>query len=41
MFAESIKVLTDTGYQGFQKVHQNTDMPKKKSKKNPLTTEDK
>ena len=36
-----IKVLTDTGYQGLQKRHQNTHMPKKRSKKNPLTKEDK
>jgi hypothetical protein len=41
MFAKSIKVLTDTGYQGFQKIHQNTEMPRKKSKKNPLTAADK
>jgi hypothetical protein len=39
--AESTRVLTDTGYLGLQKVHTNTYMPKKKSKKNPLTTEDK
>jgi len=36
-----IKVLTDTGYQGLQKRHRNTQMPKKKSKKNPLTKADK
>ena len=48
MFKESkthihptIKTLTDTGYQGLQKIHINTEMPKKKSKKNPLTKEDK
>ena len=34
-------VLTDSGYQGLQKIHTNTKMPKKKSKKNPLTKEDK
>jgi hypothetical protein len=34
-------VLTDTGYQGLQKLHANTAMPKKKSKKNPLSGEDK
>lgn len=34
-------MLTDTGYQGLQKIHTKTDMPKKKSKKNPLTLEDK
>lgn len=34
-------VLTDTGYQGLQKIHANSQLPKKKTKKNPLTTEDK
>jgi hypothetical protein len=37
----AISVVTDTGYQGLQKIHAKTEMPKKKSKKNPLTTEDK
>jgi hypothetical protein len=32
-----IKVLTDSGYQGLKKLHIQTQMPKKKSKKNPLT----
>ena len=36
-----INVLTDTGYQGLQKIHVKTQMPKKRSKKNPLTREDK
>ena len=31
--------LTDTGYQGLQKIHVKTKMPKKKSKKHPLTKE--
>jgi len=35
------RVVTDTGYQGLQKHHMKTQMPKKKSKKNPLTKEDK
>ena len=35
-----IKAITDTGYQGLQKLHANTKLPKKKSKK-PLTKEDK
>ena len=35
------KSLTDTGYQGIQKLHQNSALPKKKTKKNPLTKEDK
>lgn len=36
-----IKVLTDTGYQGIGKIHPNSALPKKKTKKNPLTKEDK
>ncbi len=34
-------MLTDTGYQGLQKLHKNSSMPKKKSKKHPLSHEDK
>lgn len=48
MFKESgvhihpkIKSLTDTGYQGIHKLHSNSALPKKKTKKNPLTKEDK
>lgn len=37
----AIEVLTDSGYQGLQKLHIKTKMPKKRSKKNPLTKEDK
>lgn len=33
--------LTDTGYQGLKKIHANAMLPKKKTKKNPLTEEDK
>ena len=33
--------MTDTGFLGLQKIHSNTSMPKKKTKKNPLTKEDK
>ena len=36
-----IKIITDTGYQGLQKLHLNTSMPKKKTKKSPLSKEDK
>ncbi|MBS4166520.1 Uncharacterized protein NEOC65_001609, partial [Neochlamydia sp. AcF65] len=36
-----IRVLTDSGYQGLKKLHAQTQMPKKKSKKKPLTQEDK
>jgi IS5 family transposase len=38
---KSIQVVTDTGYQGMQKLHTNTLMPKKRSKNHPLTIEDK
>lgn len=38
---ESIKVVTDTGYLGLQKIHANTTMPNKRSKKRPLSGEDK
>ena len=37
----TIKAQVDTGYQGLQKKHNNTDIPKKRSKKNPLSTQDK
>ena len=40
-FVPKIKAITDTVYQGLQKIHLNTNMPKKKSKKNPLSKEDK
>ena len=40
-FCENIFALTDTGYQGLQKIHTNTFMPKKKSKKKPLTIKEK
>lgn len=36
-----VKVMTDTGYQGLQKIHTKSELPKKKSKKNPLTKKDK
>ena len=32
---------TDTGYQGIQKLHANSELPKKRNKKHPLTKEDK
>jgi len=40
-FHEHTKVITDMGYLGLQKIHSNTFMPKKKSKKSPLTPDDK
>jgi hypothetical protein len=36
-----IKCGVDTGYQGIAKIHSNVEIPKKRSKKNPLTNEDK
>lgn len=36
-----IKVITDTGYQSIQKLHSKSDLPKKKTRNNPLTKEDK
>lgn len=36
-----IKIITDTGYQGLQKLHSKSELPKRKSKKSPLTKEDK
>jgi hypothetical protein len=36
-----VKALTDGGYQGIQKIHANSALPKKRSKKSPLTEEDK
>ena len=34
-------MITDTGYQGIQKFHSNSTLPKKRSKKNHLTKADK
>jgi len=36
-----ITAKTDTGYVGIKKIHVNSVLPKKKTKKNPLTAEDK
>jgi len=36
----TIKLLTDTGYQGIARIHCNAALPKKKSKKHPLTKEE-
>lgn len=38
---QEIKSITDTGYQGIGKLHYNSELPKKKTKKHPLTKEDK
>jgi hypothetical protein len=40
-FKSTTKAVTDTGYQGIQKLHANSCVPKKRSKKFPLTAEDK
>jgi hypothetical protein len=40
-FKKDSLVLTDSGYLGLQKLHNNTAMPKKKSKKNPLSSSEK
>ncbi|BAG41425.1 DDE superendonuclease family protein [Orientia tsutsugamushi str. Kato PP] len=39
----NVKAITDsiTGYQGIQKIYNNSELLKKKSKKNPLTKNDK
>ena len=34
-------IKVDTGYQGIAKIHKNSELPKKRSKKNPLTKDDK
>ena len=38
---KKIKVKADSGYQGVQQVHSNSEAPKKNSKKKPLTDKDK
>jgi len=38
---DSIRVNGDSGFQGIAKHHKNSDTPKKKTKKNPLTKEEK
>lgn len=39
--SHSIQTITDTGYQGIKKLHQCSYLPKKRSKKKPLTKSDK
>ena len=36
-----VQACVDTGYQGLQKIHAQTEIPKKKKKKQPLTKQDK
>lgn len=38
---KNIKVFADTGFQGINKLHQNSDIPKKKTKKHPLSKSEK
>jgi len=38
---KQIKIRADSGFQGIAKIHANSDTPRKKSKNNPLTEEDK
>jgi hypothetical protein len=40
-FLTNTEVLTDTGYQGLNKIHANSRLPKKRTKKHPLTPKDK
>jgi hypothetical protein len=35
------KTFEDSGYQGIQKIHANSEVPKNRSRKNPLTKEGK
>ena len=39
--AKEALIAVDSGYQGLQKTHANTELPKKRSKKTPLTKADK
>lgn len=36
-----VLIAVDSGYQGLQKIHSNTELPKKRTKKKPLSVEDK
>jgi hypothetical protein len=40
-FKENVVCLADTGYQGIRKIHPDSELPKKKTEKNPLSKEDK
>lgn len=39
-FGPKTKSQTDTGFQGIQKLHANSELPKKRSKNHPLTKAD-
>ena len=34
------KIITDTGYQGLQKIHRNSELPKKRTKKDKQTNKE-
>jgi hypothetical protein len=38
---EKIKIGADTGFQGIYRFHKNSEIPKKRSKKHPLTKQEK
>ena len=38
---EDVKLLADSGYQGLKKLHANSELPKRNSKKYPLTKQEK
>ena len=38
---EETKMLADSGYQGLKKLHANSELPKRNSKKHPLTKQEK
>jgi IS5 family transposase len=38
---ENVKLLADSGYQGLKKLHANSGLPKRNSKKHPLTKQEK
>ncbi|MCX8490522.1 MAG: IS5/IS1182 family transposase, partial [Cyclobacteriaceae bacterium] len=38
---EDVKMLADSGYQGLKKIHTNSELPKRNSKKYPLTKQEK
>ena len=40
-WGKSTKGLVDSGYTGIKKIHSTTDVPKKRTKKKPLTKEEK
>ena len=41
VLAENLKIKADSGFQGIQKIHKNSEIPHKKSKNNPLNEQKK